>query len=176
MFIARQHSALSGFTYDLFDGANSIVGRVNWPDIAVATNARFENPAPDLLSSAIEITYNGQFYRIVFEYLNRGWFNDVRFTLLCVDSVLASADVIIQKKIFKRSVITITEPFAGELVRKSGLFSFRYELLKDGAVFGVLSEKSGLAVKRQIFIDIADSISAPVQFFMFFLAHNHAYR
>src|SRR5512133_3343923 len=176
MFIAIQHSALSGFAYDLFDGGNNSVGTLCWPDIAVAKNARFENPAPDLLSSAIEITYNGQLYRIAFEYLNRDWFNNICFTLECEGSVLASADVINPKKLFKRPTITITEPFAGQVIRKSGWFTFRYEVVKEKSLVGSISEKRGVTIKREIYIDLPDSVSAPVQFFIFFLAHNHAFR
>ncbi|NVN92891.1 MAG: hypothetical protein HXX11_20165 [Desulfuromonadales bacterium] len=176
MFIALQHSALSGFAYDLFDSGNSQVGTLCWPDIAVAKNARFENPAPGLLSSTIEIMYNGHSYQVAFEYLNREWFNDIRFTLLDGGTVLASADVLHQKKMFKRPSITLAAPFAGQVIRKSGFFTLRYEIMGASATLGTVSEKGGVTLTRQLSIDLPDSISAPVQFFILFLVHNHAYR
>ena len=176
MIIAKQHSALSGFTYDLYDQENNSFGTLCWPDFAVAKNARLQNPAPDLLSSNIEIKYNSHLYLVEFEYLTRDWFNDIRFTLINKEVTLASADVINQKKLFKRPTITLTRPFTGEIVRKSGLFAVRYEVVKDRVVQGTIAEKSGFTVKRELHIDLPSSISSPVQLFIFFLVHNHAYR
>jgi hypothetical protein len=176
MLIAKQHSAFSGFAYDLYDQENQKVGTLCWPDIAVAKNARIQNPVPDLLSSTIEIKYNSHLYLVEFEYLTREWFNNIRFTLLDEGVTLASADFINQKKLFKRPQITITEPFTGEVVRKSGLLAIRYEVIKNGVLQGTIAEKSGLTVKRELHIDLPGSISSPVQLFILFLVHNHAYR
>ena len=176
MIIAQQHSALSGFTYDLLDQHNTAIGSLCWPDIAIARNARFNNPAPSLLSSTIKIEYNGQHYQIAFDYLSREWFNDIRFTLLSEQTVLASADVRHQKKRFKRPTITITEPFTGQLIRKKSLFTVRYDVRQNNVTLGTISEKGWLTVKRKLFIDLPDSISPPVQIFLFFLVHNHALR
>ena len=176
MFIAVQHSALSGFTYDLLDSESNNVGTLNWPDIAIAKNARFRNPVPNLLNSAIEIKYGRQLYQLEFEYLSRDWFNNIRFTLVSEGTVIASADVTHQKKLFKRPKITINEPFAGEIIRTSGWFTVHYKVMKEGRVLGTVSEKGGLTVKRKLFIDLPNLIIAPVQFFIFFLVHNHAYR
>ena len=176
MIIAKQHAALSRFTYDLYDQENNNIGTLCWPDIAVAKNARLQNPVPDLLSSTIEIKYNGHLYLIEFEYLTRDWFNSLRFTLTNKGVTLASADVVNQKKWFKRPTITITEPFTGEVVRKSGLFTVRYEVTKNRVTQGVVAEKSGFTTKREIHIDLPSSISVPVQLFIFFLVYNHAYR
>ena len=176
MIIAKQHSALSRFTYDLYEQENKNVGTLCWPDFAVAKNARLQNPAPNLLSSNIEINYNNHLYLIEFEYLTREWFNDIRFTLMDKGVTLASADVINQKKKFKRPTITITEPFTGEVVRKSGLFSVRYEVFQDRVMLGTVAEKSGFTLRRELHIDLPNSISTPVQLFIFFLVHNHAYR
>ena len=175
MIIAKQHAALSRFTYDLYDQENKI-GTLCWPDIAVAKNARLQNPAPDLLNSNIEIKYNGHLYLIEFAYLTRDWFNSIRFTLMNKGVTLASADVVSQKKWFRRPTITITEPFTGEVVRKSGLFAVRYEVMKDRVMQGVVAEKSGFTTKRELHIDLPSSISVPVQLFIFFLVCNHAYR
>ena len=176
MFSVRQRSALSGFTYELFDNGNKNVGSMCWPDLAIARNARFDNPFPGLLSTTIELTYSGQLYIVEYEYLKRDWFNDIRFTLLCEGTVIAAADVLQSKKWFTRSTITIVEPFSGAVVRKSGVFTTRYQVMNGKEPLGTVAEKGGLTVKRELIIDLPNSISAPVQFFVFFLVHNHAYR
>jgi len=176
MFTAIQHSALSGFAYDLFDDGDNKVGSLTWPDFAVATNARLKNPFPEVLSSKIVISLYGRVYEIAFEYLTRAWCNDIRFSLLREGASLALADVTRVKGLFKRSVITVTEPFAGQVIRRSGLFSVHYEVARNGVTIGSVAEKSGLRVKRELSISLPDSISAPVQIFIFFLVHNHAYR
>jgi len=176
MFVAKQHSALSRFVYDLYDSKSNKVGNLCWPDIAVATNARIRNPLPGVLKSTIDIRLYDQLYEVTFEYLTRDWFNDIKFMLLRESSILASANVVGSKKLFKRSTITITEPFTGQLIRKNGWFAVRYELMRDGERFGSIAEKCGLTAKREIFIDLPNFISAPVQFFMFFLVHNHTFR
>jgi hypothetical protein len=56
------------------------------------------------------------------------------------------------------------------------MFTTRYEVLKDGVTIGTVAEKGGLTLKRELTIDLPDSITRPVQIFIFFLVHNHAYR
>ena len=176
MYRAIQHSALSGFTYDLFDSDNIKVGELCWPDLAIATNARFNNPLPGVLNSTIEIHYNGHTYEIAFEYLNRDWYSDIRFTLLSEGVALASADVVVAKGFLKRPTITVTSPFAGQVLRKGGWCVTGYEVVREGGCLGTIAERSWLMVQRELIIELPDSLSAPVQFFMFFLVHNHAYR
>lgn len=96
--------------------------------------------------------------------------------LVCEGAVLASADVVGSGKLFKRPEIIITAPFAGRVIRKGSMFTTRYEVLKDGVTIGTVAEKGGLTLKRELTIDLPDSITGPVQIFIFFLVHNHAYR
>ncbi len=176
MYSAIQHSALSGFVYDLLDSGRNQVGTLSWPDMAIATNARFGNPFPRLVKSKIEIQHCDQQYEIAFTYLTRDWWNDIRFTLVSEGATLASADVVGAKGLFKRPTLTITKPFAGQIIRRSGLFTVCYEVFRDRMSMGTIAEKGGLTVRRELSIDLPDSISAPVQFFLFFLVYNHAYR
>ena len=176
MLIAIQHSALSRFLYDLFDNENNKVGTVCWPDFAEATNARLKNPLPGILKTNIEIIWLDQLYEIKFEYLTRDWFNDIRFMLLYKETVIASADVVSSKKFLTRPTITITHPFVGQVIRRSGLFTVRYEVMNEGKTIGTVAEKGGLTIKRELFINLPDSISPPVQIFIFFLVNNQAYR
>ncbi len=176
MFVAKQQSAFSGFAYDFFDADDSKIGTLHWPDFAEATNARLKNLLPGFLSTKIEINYDGHDYQIVFEYLTRDWNNDVRFVLKDGDAVLASADVVRVKKFFGRHTIMILQPFTGKVSKRSTFFATRYEVIIDGAVIGTLAEKAMLTLKRKLSINLPGSISLPVQFFIFFLVCNHAYR
>ncbi len=176
MFIAKQHSVLSAFTYDIFDTAGQAVGDLRWPDVAVATNARLKSLVPQALTTKIQLTYQQHVYDIAFEYLTRDWYNDIRFFLKDGDTTLAIADSIGVKKLFKRPVITLKAPFEGLLTRTSFLFSTRYTLSSQGSELGRVAEKPGLQVKRELLIDLPDSISPPIQFFILFLMCNQAYR
>lgn len=176
MLVAIQHSALSRFLYDLYDNKNNQVGTVRWPDFAEATNARLKNPLPGILKTNIEIRWFDQLYEIKFEYLTRDWFNDIRFMLFYEETVIASADVVGSKKLLTRPTITITQPLAGHVIRKSGLFTVRYEVANEGKPVGAIAEQGGLTIKRKLSIDLPDYIDPPVQIFLFFLVNNHAYR
>ena len=71
MLIARQRSALSGFTYDLLSADGNVIGDLCFPDWAEARNARLKNPAPGHLSSRIDMRLSGTAYTIEFEYTRR---------------------------------------------------------------------------------------------------------
>ncbi len=176
MLIGKQHSALSCFVFNIIDAFGVQVGELRWPDVAVATNARLKNSMPSFLNANIEIDYQSHRYLIEFEYLNRDWFNGIRFTLKNGDTIIASADVGPSKKLFKRPTIIVTQPFTGELVRKSSLLATRYEVIKDSILIGEIAEESKLTFKRKLTINLPKDISAPIQIFLFFLVCNQAYR
>lgn len=176
MLIAQQRSALSAFAYDVLDDRGELVGSLTWPDFAVATNARLKDLVPEGASTKIEISYKGQTFEIAFEYLNRNWFNNIRFMLINHGDVLASADVVVSQKLFKRSTISITTPFSGQLIRKFSVCKIRYQLVQDGVTIGSVAELKGLSVKRELCVDLPDSLAAPVQLFILFLVMNQAIR
>ena len=176
MFNAKQHAAFSAFTYDFFDSANQAVGDLRWPDVAVASNARLKSLVPEALTTKIQITHQQHVYDIAFEYLTRDWYNDIRFFLKDGDTTLAIADSIGSKKLFRRPTLTLTAPFKGLLTRTSFLFSTRYTLISGGSELGRVAEKPGLQARRELLIDLPDSISPPIQFFIFFLVCNQSYR
>lgn len=176
MFTARQHAAFSAFTYDFFDATNQAVGDLRWPDVSVATNARLKSLVPLSLTTKIQLTYQQRVYVIDFEHLTRDWYNDIRFFLKDADTTLAIADSTGSKKLFRRPTLTLTAPLKGLLTRTSFFFSTRYTLSSGGSELGRIAEKPGLRTKRELLIDLPDSISPPIQFFIFFLACNQAYR
>jgi hypothetical protein len=95
--------------------------------------------------------------------------------LLREDAVLASADVVGAKKFLRRPTITMTEPFAARVVRTSGWFTVRYDVMRGGETMGTIAERGRVTARRELLVDLPDSLGFPVQIFMFFLVHNHAY-
>lgn len=176
MLIARQRSPFSRFTYDVLDQAGTAIGELSWPDFAVARNARLKSLVPQSFTTRIRLTCQGQAYEIAFEYLTRDWNNDIRFFLTAGGNVIASADGIQSSKAFTRPRITLTQPVSAELTRTSGLFSTRYALQAAGQTLGVVAEKSGFRIRRELVADLPDTLALPVQCFLIFLVLNYGYR
>jgi len=180
MFVAQQRAAFSTFAYDFFDASGILVGALTWPDYPVASNSRLKNLVPKSFSTKIELDYAGKKYTITFEYLIREWFNDIRFSLMDGDEMLALAEVKRSKKRFQRSAISLIQPFAGRVVCHRSFFTLRYELIKadwtGDASVGQIAQAAKLSIKRKLTINLPDSICAPIQFFIFFLVCNHAVR
>lgn len=175
MYLAKAPT-LSGFAFDFFDSTDALVGKLRWPDVAVATNARLKGPFPEFLSQKITLEIGDQAFEIEFEYLTRDWANDIEFRLRRGAERLAVASVTHPNKAgAKRVAIRIEEPFNAELISKSTLLGVRYELVRDGVRLGSVYEK-GFSVNRRLWIDLPDLIPAPVQFFAFFLVCNQSFR
>ncbi len=175
MHIAKQ-STLTRFAYDFLDADLRKVGALSWPDVAVATNARLKDVYPQFLNKKLQLEHGGRAFEIEFEYLNRDWVNDVRFTLMDGGTPRASADVTRTKRFFTRPSIQLTKPFDGAVMNKSGWFTLRYEVRRDDVAVGSIFEKKALTLTREIAIDLPSSIDAPTQFFLLFLVVNLAYR
>lgn len=176
MLIARQRSPFSGFTYDLYDEAGHTIGELCWPDFAVARNARFKSLVPQSFTTSIRLTCQGQAYDVEFEYLSRDWNNDIRFLITVGGNVLASADGIKSTKRFTRPSVTLTQPVAARLVRTSGPFSTRYALQASSQTLGVVFEKPGFRLRRELVAELPESLTLLVQCFIVFLVLNYAYR
>lgn len=176
MFIVKQ-SGFSAFAYDFFDSASQRVGTLRLFDVAIATNARLKNPFPKSLNQKIEMTYGLEHFEIEFDSLNRDWVNDIEFRLKSESETLAVAREIQAKKMSsKRPTIQIILPFEAELVNQSTLFGVRFNLKRDGIKLGSIAEKSWLSVRRQLTLELPDSIPVPIQFFWFFLVCNRSFR
>lgn len=174
MLIAQQRSALSGFTYDLAAADGTVIGELCFPDWAEARNARLKNPAPGRLSSRIDLRLSGAAYTIEFEYTRRGWNNDTRFELMHEGARLASAEVVVPPGFFGRARLFITEPFAGELVRRNTFFKTRFELQRDGQAVGWIHERQRLTMRRRLCAEVPADIRPEVQAFLLFLVINLA--
>ncbi|MEO6798329.1 MAG: hypothetical protein ABI178_00110 [Rhodanobacter sp.] len=175
MFIASQPNALWQFNMDFLDPQGAKVGSISWPDVAVATNARMKGTYPDNWTKNVEIVSAGRPFKIAFEYLNRDWNMDMRFTLHDGDAAIASVDCCHAKKRLHRASMHLTAPFSGDIVRRRGLFAIHYDILREGQQIGHIYEKPVLQWRRKIFIDIDQSVDAPVQLFLFSLVYNYAF-
>lgn len=175
MLIAQQRSALSGFTYDLAATDGTVIGELCFPDWAEARNARLKNPTPKRLRSSIDLRLSGAAYTIDFEYTRRGWHNDTRFELMQGGKRLASAEVVVPQGLLGRARLLITEPFAGELVRRSTFFKTRFELQQDGQPLGLVHEPDAFTTRRRLCAELPADVPPPVQGFLLFLVINLAF-
>jgi len=175
MLIAEQRSALSGFTYDLAAADGTVIGDLCFPDWAEARNARLKNPAPQLLRSSIDLRLSGAAFTIEYEYTRRGWNNDTRFELMQNGVRLASAEVVVPQGFFGRARLLITEPFAGELVRRSTFFKTRFELQRDGQALGLVHEPDAFTTRRRLCAELPADVPLNVQGFLLFLVINLAF-
>jgi hypothetical protein len=176
MFTAKQHSLLSGFSYQIFDAANQQVGTVQWPLHPQAKNARLKIHNENSKLGNIKIEINAKSYDISFEYLSRDWNNDIRFSLYDQQHLLGLADVIKSAKRFTRPEIKIAQPFEGTIVRSGSLFAIRYEVKARGNAIGTIAQPKLFSLKRELLIDLPNSISPEFQLFMLFLVCNDAFR
>ena len=175
MLIAEQRSALSGFTYDLKSADGAVLGELCFPDWAEARNARLKNPAPKRLRSSIDMRLSSAAYTIEFEYTRRGWTNDTRFELMRGGARLASAGMVVPQGFLERARLVITEPFSGDLVRRSSLFRTRFELRRDGQTQGLIREPDAFTTRRRLCTELPADIAPPVQGFLLFLVIKLAF-
>lgn len=175
MLIAAQRSALSGFTYDLQSADGTVIGELSFPDWAQARNARLKNPAPQRLRSSIDLRLSGAAYTIEFEYTRRGWHNDTRFELMQNGARLASAEVVVLQGFLGRARLRITEPFRGELVRRSSFFKTRFELQRDGQALGQVHEPDAFTTRRRLCAELPTDVPPPAQGFLVALVINLAF-
>ncbi len=176
MLTARQESLLSGFSYQIFNTANQGIAAVRWPLHPQAKNARLKVHSEDSPLGNIEIDFKGKSYPISFEYLSRDWNNDIRFSLYDGENLLALAEVIKSAKRLKNVEIRVLYPFVGEIIRGRALLGIRYEVEVKGNIVGVVAEPKRISFKRELMIDLPDSITPTVQLFFFFLVCNDAFR
>lgn len=167
---ASQASALSGFHYRVSDAAGRLVGEVIWPNMAQAKNARIRWHGSDSSQGTATITCDDHRYDAQFEYLDRGWVNDVRFTLVDGEQPIAVADLRFPRRIFARGRVRILKPFDGMLLRKKGWFRRRYSVENDSGVIGMVEDRAAFMAVREMSIDLPDTVDIPTKLFVFFLA------
>ncbi|MBH0203329.1 MAG: hypothetical protein HP496_13775 [Nitrospira sp.] len=167
---ARQASAFSGFHYTICNATGEILGEVIWPSMAQAKNARIRWHGSHSSKGAVEIHWGAQRYDVQFEYLDRGWVNDVRFTLEHGRKTIAVADMRFARRLFARGRVSFVEPFTGTLLRDKGWFRRRYSVENDSGVIGFLEDRAAIMAVREMTIDLPDTLDIPTKMFVFFLA------
>lgn len=167
---ARQISALSGFEYAVSDATGQLIGEVIWPNMAQAKNARIRWHESHSSQGTVAIHCSGHRYDVQFEYLDRGWVNNVRFTLVNGQKTMAVADILFARRIFARGRVHLVEPFEGTLLRQKSWFRRCYSLESEAAVIGVIEDRAAIMVVREMLIDLPDTLDIPTKMFVFFLA------
>jgi len=171
-----QRSALSGFHYEVVDPCGSVLAELVWPNFAQARNARLRWHQPGSADGDLKIRTPQGEYRIGFEYLTRGYVNDVRFLLLQGEDTLAMAEVLFPKKGFRRHEIFLRQPRAGQLLRANRWARVRYLAEVGGKQIGSVEEPSWFSIKRRLRIDLPAAMPLPQQTFLAFLVINSAFR
>ncbi len=157
--------------FSFLDATRTQVGTLTIPDVAVATNARLKNLVPKGWSKDTQFTVDGGQYSLEFEYLNRGWVNDLEYRLKHGETLVAASTF--QAK--RRAKLMLEHPFQAELVNKGGLFAARFEVVADGARIGAVFER-GFSVTRRLWIDLPDAVPRPVQCFVAYLVFLSAFK
>ena len=175
MLVVKQRSALSGFSYEVFDGQGKLVGDVTWPTMAQAKNARLKWHGDDVAKGEIKLQYLGDHARVGFEYTRRGFTNDIRFTLEGTTVQVCVADLIFPDGM-EAHEIYVRQPFEGRLFRANTWSRTRYRLFDGNVQVGVIEERKILTIKRELWVDLPARFDGLTQLFFFFLVHNSAFR
>ena len=176
MFI-QQKSALSAFTYEIFNSSNELLGELNWPDFALAKNSNLKSFEKLFKNTKITFNIKEEKYTIDFEFLNRQWFNDIEFTLIeqKTNNVLSFAQAVSVPE-ERRKLIIIKKPFVGKFNNQSGIFRIKIQVLYNKEDLCIIEEPKGIQMKRKIELKNISTelgqLDIPVQVFFLFLALN----
>ena len=170
--LARQASALDGYHYLVEDTARRPVGEVLWPALAQARNARVRWHGQDGQGQGeVRIICGTRDCRVSFEYLDRGWVNDVRYRLLDGTTTLAVAEMRFTPGKVSRGELRLLEPLRALLRPDGGWLRRRYLLqAEDGRELGRVEDRAWLMRVREMTLSLPNTLEAPVQLFVFFLA------
>lgn len=171
IIFARQTSALDGFHYLVEDLNGSELGEIQWPMLAQAGNARLKFHADDSEAGAIKLRCGEANYLIQFDYLQRGWQNDTRYTLCDGDQIRASASIRFEQGHLKRGVMSLESPLQARFVRQGRWFRKCFDLIgPDGQTrLGRIEEPSAFSLRRRLRAELP-GMSLPQKLFCLFLA------
>jgi hypothetical protein len=168
--LARQAAPLDGFRYLITDVDGSELGEIQWPMYAQASNARLKVHGDDIAAGSVKVRCGQEAYLIQFEYLQRNWQNDTRYTLRSGDQILASASITF-KEGYKRGVMSLELPFEATFVGRWTWFRKHFDLVSPDRQtrLGQLEEPSLIATSRQLRAELP-GLTLPQQAFCLFLA------
>ncbi len=162
----RQRSLWNGWHYDLLSDDGKVIGGIDMPLWAQAKNARlrWQNPKDAI---AAQMSVRGQASRIRFEFLRRGWVNDIRWTLELDDGeTLACLDQLRpDKQAFRSTRNFLKQPFAAELLAVSGRWgNIRMDLkTPEGITTPCVSTPRLFSVRRELCVEnpgMSDAVKA----------------
>ncbi|PJI98701.1 hypothetical protein CLU85_3532 [Acidovorax sp. 69] len=168
--ILRQKSVFDGFTYEFLDDTGTVVlGAFRHAWFSQAKNARLRIHATrDAAKGDIQMTLNGQAWRVRHLYLSRGYLNDIRYTLETGDEAIhAQVDVLGKTAGQRLPRIVMTEPISVELGTPRGWPKKRYAVT-DSATrrpIGCIREPSAITLKRELLIEMP-GVDLPVAAFL----------
>ena len=172
----RQKSALSGFHYQALNDRGDVLADLVWPHFAQAKNARLRWHPPDSPEADVQIRTPDGLYRIGFEFLSRGFSNEIRFTLHQGGEPLAVADVLTPKAALQRPQMHLLLPLTAQLVSVRSWGRVCYRLEQAGHTLGTVEEPHWFSLKRALLVTLPADLDLPVQGFMAFLVINAAFR
>ena len=167
MFQVCQRSAFSAFHFQALDPQGGVLADLVSPNWAQAKNARLRWHAPDSPEGDVQIRTGGALYRVGFEYLSRGFTNETRFTLHQGGEPMAVVDVVHPKgRGLKRMDMLMTQPLRAKLSPANRWGRVRYRLEQEGQCLGVVEENRWFTLKREMSVDLPQSLGLPVQLFI----------
>jgi hypothetical protein len=117
----------------------------------------------------VRIQVGREAWRMEFEFLDRGWVNDMRYLLIGPQGEAGRAEILFQKGRIARGQLRVLTPESADLVPQWRLFRKCYALLRDGREIGVVQEPSALSMVRTLQSDLPGNWPVPLQIFVLVL-------
>ena len=166
---AQQVRVMDGYHFEVRNEAGLPVADIQWPALAQARNARLRWHGSDDRAGRPRLTINGQAWTIAFEYLDRGWMNDVRYELMSPDERShASAEFRFAPGKLRPGALSLSTPVAARFVRV-GWLRKRYELQGPAGRIGEIAEPRLITLRRQLVAELPATLSVPQQMFIVYL-------
>lgn len=167
MIVLRQKSILNGFAYEVVNGHSEVVGEFEYPWYAQPKNARVQVYKAGSSDGDILLRLAGSTWRIRFEYLNRDYVCDYRYSLETMDGLYqAEADVLaLGRSSWQRRVNF--NSFGGSSLGASDRFLQKKFVITDRQNMrrGEIREKSAFSLRRELVIDVP-SVKSEIAAFM----------
>lgn len=169
---AHQTSLLDGYRFQVHDDQDRLVGRVDWPMMSQARNARLRWHGDDPAAGAVRITVDGQPWRMEFAFLDRGWVNDTRYILVGPDGEAASAEHRFPRGRIGGGELRLVVPGPAVLVRRKRCPRQCFAFVQDQRELGRIEEPRALSLRRRLRADLPADWSVPVRIFALTLTLN----
>lgn len=161
---------LNGFRYLVEDAHGRPAGELSWPMLSHARNARLPLKGELPNSAGAKIVAGRDSFFVEYEYLDRAWFNDLRFMLMADGQQLAAADLHHAKKRLAQPTVRLTQPRSLQLIRRWRWLRLCFELAADdGRGVGRIEEPHAISRVRELQADLPRDLGLPAQLFVLFL-------